>query len=216
MIEQAHSSFDDLLVVDHNALQRTLVGLKGHYTLDGWRDAKGQVRKFECEILKVSPHMMKLSAPVTGAVGNRIVVEFKKLGKFEGHIIQILPRVVIMKIFGTIEDSTKVANKLAWITDPAKAEARRYPRIIPTNPDSTIVLPGDAVLPCQIIDYSASGAAVYADANPAIGTVVKIGALLGRVVRQFGGGFAVAFPTIKEPRQVEASIVRPSIRCEPE
>jgi hypothetical protein len=194
---------------------RVLVGLKGHYKLEGWRDAEGNEREFPCEVVKISPHMIKLAASATGAVGNWVVVQLDYLGKFEGPIVQVLPRALVMKIFGTNDDRAKVASKLAWITDTEKPEGRRYPRMVPTDPESTISLPENTVLPCQVIDYSAGGAAVYAEANPEMGTVVKIGKVAGRVVRQFGGGFAVSFLTLQDIQQVEASIVQPVQPSEP-
>jgi hypothetical protein len=202
-------AFDDLIVIERNDPPRALVGMRGYYELNNWRDAEGNIRQFECEILKISPHMIKLSATVSSAVGSPIVVYFEHLGKLEGHIIQIQPRALVMKIFGTNEDRAKVANKLAWITDAEKPQARRFPRLVPVNPESIVSLPGEPALSCEVIDYSLGGAAVYADFSPAMGAVVKIGKVLGRVVRQFGGGFAVLFLAPQDPQSVEASILQP-------
>ena len=221
MTNPAHSDaqegFDDLLVIERNEPPRALVGMRGRYQLEGWRDAEGNVRQFECEILKISPHMINLSAPVTGAVGNWVVAYFEHLGKLEGPIIQIQQRALVMKIFGTNEDRAKVANKLAWITDAEKPQARRhFPRMVPVNPESIVSLPGEPALPCEVIDYSLGGAAVYADASPAIGSVVKIGKVLGRVVRLFGGGFAVSFMAVQNPQSVEEAVLQPTTPREPE
>jgi hypothetical protein len=202
----AQDDLDDLVVVERQA-PRVLVGMQGHYTVDGWRDAEGRNREFACEILKISPHVIKLSAPVTGAVGHWVVARFEHLGRFEGPIIQILPRALVMKIIGTHDERAKVASKLAWITDSEKPEARRYPRIVPANPESSISLPGGVVLPCEVIDYSAGGVAVYAEITPNLGTVVKIGKLISRVVRHFGGGFAVVFLAAQDQHAVESLIL---------
>lgn len=206
---------DDILVIERNDPPRSLVGMRGHYNLEGWRDAEGNVRQFECEILKISPHMIKFTAPVTGAVGNRIVVYFEHLGRFEGHVVQVQQRVLTMKIFGTHDERVRVAGKLAWITDSQKAEERRHPRMIPASPESTVSLAGEAVVPCEVIDYSAGGAAVYADVSPPLGSVVTLGKVLSRVVRQFGGGFAVAFMAMQNPQSVESAILQPMPTCEP-
>jgi hypothetical protein len=197
----------DAVAVESSAPPRALVGMQGKYSLDGWEDADGQSRQFECEILKISPHIIKLSAPVTGVVGRWVVAYFEHLGKFEGPIVQILPGILMMKIIGTIEDRAKVASKLAWMTDAEKLEARRFPRIVPANPESTVSVSGGVAVPCEVIDYSSGGAAMYAEVCPAIGSVVKIGKLLSRVVRHFGGGFAVSFVTLQDPRSVEMSIL---------
>ena len=46
---------------------------------------------------------------------------------------------------------------------------------------------------CQVLNISASGAALCADTAPEIGTVLIVGKIVSHVVRQFDGGFAVQF-----------------------
>jgi len=201
---------DDLLVVERRDQPRVLEGMRGHYMIEGWRDSQGRSREFDCELLKISPDMIKLAVPVTGTVGNRIVVRFEDLGTFEGAVIQVLHRALVIKIVATLEDKARVAHKLAWITDAERPETRRYPRMVPTQPESTVAMPGNIVIPCEIIDYSLTGAALYADIRPAIGSVVKVGKVLGHVVRHFGGGFAVHFAAVQDVRTVEAAILNPA------
>jgi hypothetical protein len=192
----------------HDA-QRRVVGMRGHYRLAGWRDSEGHEREFPCEILKMSPHVLKFSAPVVGTIGNWVVARFEHLGKIEGPIVQTAQRALVMKIFGTNEDRAKVADRLAWITDAEKPEGRRYPRIVPVHPDSTVVTSAGLAVPCEVIDYSMGGAAVYADAVPAIGAAVKLGSVSGHVVRHFGGGFAISFAALQDMQTLEAAILPP-------
>lgn len=203
------NGFGDLSFVERNDAPRKLVGLPGHYKLQGWKDSQGKSRRFPCKILKVSPHVIKFSASVSGSVGHWVEVSFEHLGKFQGPIIQASHQALTMKIVGTQEDQLKIANKLAWITDSKKAEGRRYPRVVPSTPDSTVSLPGGLVVPCEVIDYSIGGAAVYAEVNADLNALVKIGHVPGRVVRKFIGGLAVAFLTLQDPQALEASILKP-------
>ena len=202
-------------VIEHPNIPRAAVGMRGNYQIEGWRDAEGNVRQFECTILKISPQAVSLSAPVTGSVGKWVVVHFEHLGKLEGPIIQIQKQSLILKIFGTNEDRAKLASKLAWISNAQKTQGRRHPRIVPVNPESILILPGMPPAPCEVIDYSISGAAVYAEAEPATGSVVKIGKVVGRVVRVFGGGFAVCFVALQDPHAVESAILQPPAPTEP-
>jgi hypothetical protein len=103
-IRGAFALLDDVVFVERRQPTRELEGMQGVYTLDGWRDATGNGREFPCEILKISPHMIKLLAPVTGTVGMHVIVQFEHLGKFEGPIIQVLPRGLVMKIIGTNDE----------------------------------------------------------------------------------------------------------------
>ena len=51
---------------------------------------------------------------------------------------------------------------------------------------------------------SASGTAVQASIQPAVGSLVAIGSVPGRVVRHFEGGFAVRFVELQELGELEA------------
>lgn len=209
MIAGAAARLDDLLAVDRSDRPRNLIGLPGQYQIRGWRDSEGRPRQFPCEIQKISPHTIKISASIVGSVGDWIEASFAHLGKFEGPVIQVAHRALVMKVVSTNEERAKVASKLAWVTDAEKPEARRYPRIVPNAPESIVSLAGGQTMPCEVIDYSAGGAAVYAEIIPPLGSVVKVGTLLGRVVRQFGGGFAVAFLTLQDPKLIESLILQP-------
>src|SRR5687768_13949627 len=60
---------------------RAVVGMKGRYTLNGWRDSDGNLRVFDCSVLKMSSRAIELSAPVTAAVGEWVCVHFDTFGK---------------------------------------------------------------------------------------------------------------------------------------
>src|SRR5690242_13346149 len=102
--------------VGRRTAPRTVVGMSGHYVLNGWRDAEGAPRRFPCAIRNMSPKVLTITAPVSGSVGEWIVASFEKLGQFEGPILQVLNRALAMRIVATNEDRAKVAKKIAWLT----------------------------------------------------------------------------------------------------
>jgi len=61
---------------------------------------------------------------------------------------------------------------------------------------------------CFVIDLSISGVAVSADIDPEIGSVLAVGAVVGRVARCFRGGFAVKFVTVQDRVIVEEQVIR--------
>jgi hypothetical protein len=71
------------------------------------------------------------------------------------------------------------------------------------------VLADGSVLPCLIVDYSASGAAVSAGINPEQGTRVTIGQVAGTVVRGFDVGFAVHFDALQDREEIEHFLEAP-------
>lgn len=150
--------------------------------------ADGNPRAFTCRLQKMTPHALEIAAPVRGNIGEWVKVHFDTLGKFEGPIIRIGSRALVMRIVGTAEDRNKVAGKIAWMANKHTADGRRHKRFTPANPDSAVRQSNGAMAPCQIIDYSVSGAGVISDLEPPIGTVIKLGTVFGRVVRKLTGG----------------------------
>lgn len=189
---------------------RTVVGITGQYTLRSWRDPDGNPRVFSCSVLKMTPRSIMLAAPVKGAIGEWVNVHFGTLGKFEGPILKIGARSFVMRIVATAEEISNLADKIAWIESGKAAQGRRHTRFIPLESRSSIRLANGAVVPCQIIDYSVSGTAVSAELEPDVGVVVKIGKVLGRVVRKFAGGFAIEFASVQDDRAIERLITQPA------
>ncbi len=213
--ETVGAAADDIVFVesqsrtDDKAIdERKVVGLEGQYTLASWCDADGNPRAFTCRLQKMTPHALEIAAPVRGNIGEWVKVHFDTLGKFEGPIIRIGRRALVMRIVGTAEDRNKVAGKIAWMANKHTADGRRHKRFTPANPDSAVRQSNGAMAPCQIIDYSVSGAGVISDLEPPIGTVIKLGTVFGRVVRKFTGGFAIEFTVLQEGQIVE-SLLKP-------
>ena len=198
---------DDVIAPD--AIERAIVGMQGQYSLKGWRDASGKLRQFSCHVLNMSSGVIKLAGPVSGSVGEWAIVHFDRFGQFEGPIIKSGERQFAMRIVTTIEDRKKIANKITWVENKKSPDKRRYERFVPRDPNSTLSFNDGRCTPCRIIDYSVSGVAVSADTNPELGVILKVGKIIGRVVRQFPEGFAVMFLKIQDSRTIEALFTKP-------
>lgn len=107
----------------------------------------------------------------------------------------------------------KLASKLTWLEkkqkDPQRRDQRRQARIIPESPHSTLTFADGSTRACFLIDMSASGAAVSADAQPQIGTPLAVGACVGRVVRHLELGSAVKFIDQAKREHLERIVMRP-------
>ena len=193
---------DDLLVVERRDDGRSIEGMDGHYQLKNWRDASGTRRDFPCQIKKMSSGLIELSGPVTGSIGEWAMATFEGFGRFEGPIVKTLRRGFVMRIVTTIDDRKKIDGKIAWVENKG-TEKRRHDRIIPKDPHSTLYMPDGRAVPCQIVDYSMSGAAISCDCDPEIGTMLVLGRVIGRVTRQFTEGFAIEFLGLRNPRNID-------------
>ena len=86
---------------------------------------------------------------------------------------------------------------------------RTHARFAPINPNTVLTLPGGVRQHCRVSDVSASGAAILSNARPVVGSIVGIGSLPSKVVREFSNGFAVQFLEIQRASLVEAALLAP-------
>ena len=199
----------DTIFVECREVERAIVGMRGLYQLQSWRDANGGRREFSCRVLKMSSGLMKITGPVTGSVGDWVAVHLDRFGLFEGPIIRQGERVLVMRIVATNDERNKIDRKIEWVQNKKNRDRRQHDRFIPRNPRSTLCLPGGGVIPCQIIDYSISSAAVSADITPELGAVLIVGKIVGRVARQIPEGFAIEFLMIQDFRTVAELFTKP-------
>jgi hypothetical protein len=89
------------------------------------------------------------------------------------------------------------------------ATLRTHARFAPVNPNAVLTLPGGERQHCKVNDVSASGAAIVSNARPAVGSIVAVGSLPSRVVRELSNGFAVQFLEIQKASLVEAALLAP-------
>lgn len=196
--------------VDPSDDVRIVANIPGRYSLANLRNSRGDRRVIACRVVSLSSRTMLLAAPVKGKIGDRVLVHIDRLGKLEGSIHRLLEHGFVLNIQATAEERASLDAKIAWlegIKNRKAPERRTDPRTIPANPHSKIILPDGRVEGCLVLDVSVSGAAISADSVPAIGSVLAIGSVVGRVVRHFGDGFAIKFIQRQHPDQVEAMVV---------
>jgi hypothetical protein len=187
---------------DRRRYQRVPVNLLGRYML-------ADRREFPCQVINMSPGGMALIAPVVGAPGERIIAYIDHLGRLEGHIARHFQNGFAMTIAATARKRDKLAAQLTWLANRhilGLPEDRRHGRIVPRNPVGRLIMPNGLNVTCRIIDVSQSGAGISTDQRPAIGAVVTLGKVQGRVVRHLDDGFAVEFTRLQHPDFLEDSV----------
>ncbi len=181
------------------------VNLLGRYMLSDRRE-------FPCQVVDMSPGGMALIAPVSGQEGERVIAYIDHLGRLEGKIARLYQNGFAMTVAATPRKRDKLAAQLTWLANRHilnLPEDRRHGRIIPRKPVTQLAMPNGVKLTCRIIDLSLSGAAIATDQRPAIGMLVDLGKVQGRVVRHLDDGFAVEFTRLQHPDFLEESVCGP-------
>lgn len=210
MTQDPSALVDDIVAVERRRDARIIVSLPARYTLASRRDTQGNRREFAGRIVNISSGAMTLIVPVKGAVAERVIAQCDEFGKLEGSIIRVLERGFVMSIALNEEDRAKLAVKIDWYENNKNhdvVDGRNHKRIIPTNPNTLLLLADKTMLSCFVIDMSASGVAVSADIRPEIGTPLAVGKVVGRVVRHFASGFAVQFIAIQDIETLEQKLI---------
>jgi hypothetical protein len=147
-------------------------------------------------LVNISSQAIALATPINGPIGERVILQVEQFGRVEGKIIRVLDHGFVMAVIAGEDERAKLLGKIVWLDQHInyeKLDDRRNKRIVPRSPHSTIVLADGSVLSCFVIDMSVSGAAVSADITPEMGMPLAVGTVVGRVARQFAGGFAIQF-----------------------
>lgn len=163
----------------------------------------------ECLVEMMSPGDVVISSRSMPSQGERIVAYLEHIGRIEGRVFEKSITNFTLSIIATERKRDKLAAQLTWLANKHELglpEDRRHERLAPSNPRSEIKLDDGRAYPCRIIDLSLSGAAVEIDVRPAIGNMVSLGQMRGRVVRHFQEGIAMEFLTMYTPDQINQLI----------
>lgn len=183
----------------------------GRYVL-GNEPRRPGVNVFACRLHTIAPTGFIASAPVIGAVGEPISVTFAPFGTLRGRVSRHVADGFAVDIEGSDDERGALASRIEDFRSRPWAgvsDKRADKRFMPAEPRSVIILEDGTVLPCLVVDYSASGAAVSADTHPTVGAAVTIGHVPAHVVRVFDVGFAVHFDARQPEDEIEGLLEAP-------
>jgi c-di-GMP-binding flagellar brake protein YcgR len=187
---------------ERRRFQRVRVHLLGRYMLPDRRE-------FPCQVIDMSPGGLALLAPGIGDVGDRVVAYLDHIGRVEGKITRIIDNGFAMTIGATPRKRDKLAAQLTWLANRDilnLPEDRRHDRIVPRNPIAVLTLEDGTKMTCRIIDLSLSGAAIAAENRPPLKSMVMLGRVQGRAVRNLEDGFAIEFIHDQPAETLEESV----------
>lgn len=146
-------------------------------------------------------------------MGESVTVYVDKFGNIEGEIIRVLNEGFVISIRASEAEREKFVSKIAWLDRYIRQDAinsRRHGRIVPRNPNSTLLIADGSVVSCFVIDMSISGAAVSAEITPPVGTPLAVGRIVGKVIRHFSEGFAIKFVQEQSAEMLEQLLIKPA------
>jgi PilZ domain. len=137
-----------------------------------------------------------------------VVAYLDHIGRVEGKITRIIDNGFAMTVGATPRKRDKLAAQLTWLANRDilnLPEDRRHDRIVPRNPIACYAEDGTKMT-CRIIDMSLSGAAIAAENRPPLKSVIMLGKVQARVVRNLEEGFALEFVHEQLAEALEESV----------
>jgi hypothetical protein len=190
---QAHR---DIVITERRRDVRIIVSIPVQFSISSRRGGGGARPEFSCRAVHVSSQTIALASPVDVKIGDQIHAEIDHLGAFDGAVVRMLQGGFVISISASDEERDKLDDKIEWLERYKNLDTpdqRDHRRFVPARRRTKMVFADGTTLYCLIRDVSVSGAGISCETIPAIGTVLAIGTMVGRVVRHFKGGFGVKF-----------------------
>ena len=184
---------------DRRRFQRVNIPLLGRFM-------RQNKQEYPCQIINVSAGGISILAPVSGELGERIVIYLDTLGRIEGEIVRINPDGFALQLRASDHKREKIVNQLTWLVNKdrlSNIEDRRHDRIIPRKTKVKLTMVNGESYDCQILDISLGGAAVLVEPKPEVGQLVTLGLTPGRVIAQREQDISIEFLENLDPCSLE-------------
>jgi len=158
---------------------------------------------------------MLLSAEVTPAVGELLIIYIAELGRFEGKVERLESTGFAVSMVLSELKHRKLAEQLVWFANRASLDLtdnRRHKRFVPLNQLTTVRLANGKERMARINDISASGVNVEINLSVSkltilVGSRLFVGKKSAIVLRTFEGGFVAKFEETFEETSIDETIV---------
>ncbi|MEM7069460.1 MAG: PilZ domain-containing protein [Pseudomonadota bacterium] len=192
-ISQSQQNSGTLTEVERQ-FQQVDISIFGRYMLE-------DKREFPCQIINMSPGSASVVGPRSGEVGETVIAYMDHIGRLEGKVLRIFHGGFAMSVNATPQKRDKLSAQITWLANRHELnlpEDRRHERFVPNKKIAQIKLEDGREYSAKIVDLSLSGAAIKMDVRPAIGTLMWLGNMRGRVVRHFEDGVAIEFSIVQD------------------
>ncbi len=164
-------------------------------------------REAPCQIVEMSAEGAQVVCEIIPDMGVFAILYIEGFGRFETEVVRAeWDRFAVVLRCSSLKQ-TRVAELLQHINhggDMSQSQLRRHERVEGEGIAHYTRNSGQ-IVPCEVLDLSLSGVSLKSEVKPAIGEVVMIGQMSGRVVRHHESGIGVEFTNapsvmVKRPR----------------
>lgn len=157
----------------------------------------------------ISARGIGFRSSVVPEAGEALICSIRYIGTLRIRVAETGPQSFVARLSTSQERAAAVARTmmaLAREQHRPSEPGRVHQRITPRRRDIVVTFEDGSTLSGQLINVSASGAAVYLPKPVTVGTVITLGAKAARVMRQFQDGIGAAFLLPLDPAEVEPGI----------
>ena len=154
------------------------------------------------EVRDVSLSGIALRTDLAAKEGDSVVLHMDDLGRFEGSVARVFDDIFAVELLGRSHKRRRGAKFFSWgdeETQENDSESRLHLRIA-ISQLAELQREDGTVVPCRIANLSLGGLGLEMREPPAVGEIVQIGDMRGRVVHH--DGLEVGISLISEPQEI--------------
>lgn len=181
----------------------------GEYGVVFGRYMRPDQQEYACQMVAIDTNQVTVITRGEADFGESLVLYLDEVGRLQGQVAHRSSAGFTLALSLSPAQAERLEKRLDWLKnrddDDAGDEQRRHARYQPSEAASQLNLPDGRTYPCEIIDISVSGAAVRVDVIPAVGTVVTLGKMRGRVTRIHAEGIGIEFVKMLDTAGLKSS-----------
>lgn len=186
---------------DRRRYRRVDVDLDGRIFLpDGQEEAT-------CKVFDLSAGGARIGCDFDLVADTTVILYVDQFGRFEGNIVRLTGGDFGVQFNCSALKRERIAEQLTVFLNRERvdeAAMRRHDRKA-TRGMARFTRANGEVVSCEVLDLSLSGVSLQTRARPALGEIVLIGQMAGRVARHHDSGVAIEFVTPMPGVAVNAS-----------
>ena len=162
-----------------------------------------------CQVSNISMDGATFIAGIVPDRGQPLVAYLEQLGRLEATAGDPVDGGFRVTFDLTGMRRERLSTRLGWLGKERtvdKSEERQFVRRELADGQSQITLPDGRTYPCRVLDISLSGAGIQLDVLPALGAMLSLGKMQGKVVRHTDMGIGIQFATILRGEQLSTVV----------